>query len=92
MNPITKEEDLKYYLGNLYLQKGDYKKSIKIYQEGLRINPQSIVLLYEIGLAYSKLKNSRKAQEYWKRLLEIAPHSLLAAEISWRLEREEIST
>ena len=85
MDPITDEEDAKYHLGRLYFQKGDYKKAIKIYKEGLTINSQAIILLYEIGLAYSKLKNHKKVCEYWRKLLKIAPHSFLAVDV-----REEI--
>jgi tetratricopeptide (TPR) repeat protein len=87
VDPITKEEDVKYHLGRIYFRKGDHKKAIKIYKEGLTINPQAIILLYDIGLAYSKLKNHKKAWEYWKKLLKIAPHSFLAAEARWRLRK-----
>lgn len=91
MDPITNEEDVKYYLGRLYFQKNDYKNAIKVYKEGLTINPQSIILLYEIGLAYSRLKNYKKALEYWRKLLKIAPHSFLAVEARWRFRELKIS-
>jgi tetratricopeptide (TPR) repeat protein len=87
MEPITNEEDVKYYLGRLYFQNKEYKKAIKVYKEGLKINPRAIILLYEIGLAYSKLKNHNKALRYWKKLLKIAPYSSLADEVKWRLSK-----
>ena len=86
MDPITNKEDTKYYLGKLYFQKADYQKAIRIYEQGLLINPQSIILIYEIGLTYSKLKKHKKALKYWRRLLRIAPHSFLANEVSQRLK------
>lgn len=86
MDPITNKEDTKYYLGKLYFQKADYQKAIRIYEEGLSINPQSIILIYEIGLAYSKLKKHKKALKYWRRLLRIAPHSFLANDVGQRLK------
>lgn len=87
MDPITDKEDAKYYLGKLYFQKADYRKAIRIYVEGLSINPQSLILLYEIGLAYSKLKKHKKALEYWRRLLRIAPHSFLANKLNLELNK-----
>jgi len=87
MDPITDKEDTKYYLGKLYFQKADYQKAIRIYEEGLSMSPQSIILLYEIGLAYSKLKKHKKALKYWKRLLRVAPHSFLANKVSWEINK-----
>ncbi|HDZ77010.1 MAG TPA: tetratricopeptide repeat protein [Candidatus Omnitrophica bacterium] len=78
MGPITNEEDVKYYLGRHYFQSRDYRKAIEAYEEGLVINPKSIILLYEAGLAYLKLKNHSKTRVYWAKLLKIAPHSFLA--------------
>jgi len=89
MEPLTNREDVKYYLGRLYFQKADYKKAIKIYKEGLSINPQSLILLYEIGLAYTKFKKRRSALKYWKKLLNIAPHSFFANEVGQRLKRQK---
>jgi tetratricopeptide (TPR) repeat protein len=71
MDPITSKEDFKYYEGKLYFQEKDYKKAIKIYREGLKVNPQSAILLYEIGMAYCRLKNYHMASKYWKKLLKI---------------------
>jgi len=87
MDPITGKEDVKYYLGRLYFQKADYNKAIKVYKEGLAINPQSIILLYEIGSAYLKLKNRKNSLRYWKKLLHISPHSFLANEVSWQINK-----
>jgi tetratricopeptide (TPR) repeat protein len=81
MEPITDEEDVKYYLGRLYFENKGYKKAIKIYKQGLKINPKSVILLYEIGLAYLKLRNHKKALRYWRKLLKIAPHRFLAVKI-----------
>ena len=59
MDPITNKEDVKYYLGRFYFQKKDYAEAIKAYREGLSINPQSSILLFDIGLAYFQLKNGQ---------------------------------
>jgi len=91
MDPITNEEDVKYYLGRSYVQEKDYIKAIEIYKEGLAINSKSALLIYAIGLAYSKLENKKKAVRYWKKLLNtISPHSFLAVEIRQILNRKEL--
>lgn len=88
MDPITDEEDVKYYLGISYAQEKDYRKAIRVYKEGLAINPQSVILLYETGLAYSQLRDERKALRYWKKLLRVASaHSYLALQVKQRLKR-----
>ncbi|TSA56969.1 tetratricopeptide repeat protein [bacterium] len=89
MDPITDEEDVKYYLGRLYFQEQDYRKAIETYKEGLIINPQSGIILYEIGLAYIKLKKYKKALDYWERLSKIvSPHSFLGIKVKQKLDRK----
>lgn len=97
MDPITNPEDKKYHLGKFYFQRGDFKKAIKAYEEGLIVNPQAIILLYEIGLVYWKLKDYRNSSKYWKKLLAIAPFSIPAIQAKDKLAskstiRSETST
>ena len=91
MDPITDEEDVNYYSGRCYFQEKDYIKAIEIYKEGLTINPKSVILLYEIGFAYSKLENKKRAIRYWKKLLRVvSPHSFLALTIKQILHKKEL--
>ena len=88
MDPITNKEDFKYHEGRLYFQEKGYKKAIRIYKEGLKINSQSTILLYEIGVAYCKLKNYHMASKYWRKLLKItSSHSFIAIDTKWTLNR-----
>lgn len=78
MDPITDEEDVKYYLGRLYFQEKDYIKAIETYKEGLAFNPWSAILLYELGLAYLRLNNKKRALDYWRKALKnVSAHSYL---------------
>ena len=70
MDTITDEEDVKYYLGRRHVQEKDYIKAIEIYKEGLALNPRSSILLYELGLAYLRLNNKKRALSYWKKALK----------------------
>lgn len=91
MDPITNEEDVKCCLGKFYFQEKEYIKAIEIYKEGLTINPKSVILLYEIGFAYSKLGNKKRAMRYWKKLLRVtSPHSFLAVMIKQILHKKEL--
>ena len=87
MDPLINKEDAAFYLGRYSFQKADYEDAIAIYKKGLKANPRSVPLLYETGLAFYKLKEYEKAIQYWGRLLEIAPYSLLAGEARWRSSR-----
>lgn len=89
MDPITSKEDAKYYLGRFYFRRKKYRKALKIFQEGLVINPRSFIILYEIGLTYLRMKNYKTVRGYWKKVLEIAPHSILAAEVCWDIRELE---
>jgi len=88
MDPITNKEDFKYYEGKLYFQEKDYKRAIKIYKEGLKVDSKSTILLYEIGVAYCKSKNYHMASKYWRKLLKMASsHSFIAIDTKRKLNR-----
>ena len=81
MDVITSRDDFKLYEGDFYLQKGEIKRAIKSYKDGLKLNPRNLVILYEIGLAYSKLRKQKKALKYWKKVIRIAPQSYLGNKV-----------
>ena len=88
MDPITDEEDVKYYLGRYYFQEKNYIKAIETYKEGLAINPQSAILLYEIGLAYSKMRNKKRALTYWEKVQKaVSPHSFIGVRVKKKMKR-----
>ncbi len=81
MDVITSKDDFQLVRGDFYLQRNDFKKAIKSYKNGLKINPENLVILYEIGLAYSKLRRSKKALKYWGKITRIAPQSYLGDKV-----------
>lgn len=81
MDIITSKDDFKLHEGDFYLQRGEFKKAIKLYKNGLKLNPGNLVILYEIGLAYSRLQKQKKALKYWKRITKIAPQSYLGNKV-----------
>ena len=81
MDVITSKDDFKLHEGGFYLQRGEFKRAIKLYKDGLKFNPKNLVLLYETGLAYSKLQKQKKALKYWKKVARIAPQSYLGTKV-----------
>jgi tetratricopeptide (TPR) repeat protein len=82
MDVITSQDDFKLHEGCFCRQHGDFKRAIKLYKDGLKINSKNLVLLYETGLAYSKLQKPRKALKYWKKIVKIAPQSYLGVKVT----------
>ncbi len=69
-------------LGRAYLnyevnnktKKIDYlNKALKCFKKVFIIDPSSIEALYNIGTAYEKLSNEKKAEEYYRKVLNINP-------------------
>ena len=56
IDPITNQEDYFHHLEMYYVQRKDYIKATTEFEKGLEINPEAIVILYELGLCYEKLK------------------------------------
>jgi tetratricopeptide (TPR) repeat protein len=54
--------------------KGDFDNSIKIIDEGLKLDPKNIFFLNNIGLSYYKKNELSKAEEYYNRAIEINPN------------------
>lgn len=78
MDPITNAEDYFYHLGKFYFQKEDYIRAVKELEKGLKINEDSAVILYELGICYIKLEEYRKAVSYFDKVQSIAPKSISA--------------
>jgi tetratricopeptide (TPR) repeat protein len=61
-------------LGLLYEKTGYFDQAIRIYEEGLKKNPKQLELLNQLGRIYlSQKKDSSKALEYYRKIVQIAP-------------------
>ena len=61
-------------LSSAFQAKGDFENSIKIIEEGLKIDPYNIYFLNNIGLTYYKKNDFIKAEEYFNRAINIDPN------------------
>ena len=62
-----------HFKGFLYGKTKTVKDRIKVYKEGLKHNPNSVRLLYEIGKALYDIDEDKKALEYLLKLEKLAP-------------------
>jgi len=82
MDPITNKEDFYYYRAKFYFQRKDFTKAIYEFEKGLRINADSIVILYELAMCYMELGNYQKAIELFQKVKRVAPFSIHAVNSS----------
>ncbi len=74
------------------LKEGKYKEAIAVFREYLKLNPQNYVVWQNIGLAYIKLLDKKKAEESFKKALEIKPDYEIAKNnlaITERMTKEQ---
>lgn len=74
--------------GVMYRAVGAYDKAVVNFEKASRIAPQHLQSLYNLGVVYGfDLKNAPKAEEAWKRIIQIAPDSENAAQARKALEQ-----
>jgi len=61
-------------LGNAYLNKENIVKSKNTYNEGLKLFPNSYILMYNLGIAFHRSKEYEKAVECFQKSLHINPY------------------
>lgn len=66
------------YLGNVYMDLGNYRQAIACYERMVALNPLSHTALFNLGVAHSDLGESEQAREYYHRAVEIDPEAYSA--------------
>ncbi|HEX7320240.1 MAG TPA: tetratricopeptide repeat protein [bacterium] len=67
-------------LGRLLFQLGRSDQALSVLSAGLRKIPNSVVLLYDLGIVYFKTGQRGRARQSWQRCLEIEPDNTYAKE------------
>jgi len=57
-------------LGNIYFKKEDFAKSISAYKKVIEIDPEDSIGHYNLGCAYSALKDRKNAEMEWTKAIE----------------------
>ncbi len=63
----------KYAEGSKYLTDGKFREASKYYEEQLKNNPKNAVLENQLGFASAKMGKFAKAEEHYKKALELKP-------------------
>lgn len=62
--------------GFFYFQNQNFKKAIKIFEEGLALFPDDTDIYYNLGIVYESINDIEKAKECFKRVLEIDKNNI----------------
>ncbi|MFN3966730.1 MAG: tetratricopeptide repeat protein, partial [Endomicrobiia bacterium] len=73
LTKLTNNLDALLIIPYYYFQNGNYEKSISEYKELLKINPDWIDVLINLGVVYEKIKEFNLAEECYKRVMRIKP-------------------
>ncbi len=68
-------------LGVLYRRKGDFKAALKQYKKALKIHPEEIYILYNVGRLYIDMNEPDNAIEYFEKALLIDADFVEAREV-----------
>ncbi len=72
----TSPEKVYNKIGIAYLAKNDYENAIKVFRQGLKVNPKDVILLYNLGLCFFQLKNNKMALKNLKEVEMLDPYYL----------------
>lgn len=64
--------------GVIYLDMGDKEKAVKMWQDGLKLDPESSGILLNLGLHYLRNSEFSKAKEFFEKAVKYEPDSSIA--------------
>lgn len=74
-NNLLQTDDCLNYIGNCYIELGDYKKAIKIFNRLVKDCPGWEAPILNLGLTYYMLKDYKKALVMYDQAMELNPNS-----------------
>ncbi len=79
-----------YNIGYMYLEySNNIKKAIEYYKKAVKYDPENPMALYNLGLAYERNKQYKKALQAYKMSLNLAPNYNLAKQAVKRLTKKQ---
>lgn len=74
-------------VGCLYYKEKKYSQAVEYLERAEKISPLNVEVNYYLGLSYGKIDETEKAQEYFSRVIELAPQSEWAQEAEKKLKK-----
>ena len=71
LNKKPEYTDATILLGDLLIEREDYKEAVNIYMEALKYNPTSYDLNYNLGIVYTMLNDFQNAKMYYEKAAEL---------------------
>ncbi len=65
--------DLRFFLGNLHFETGQAEQAVAAYREAVKLQPEHVMALYNLGLAQLKINALDAARETLERVIELVP-------------------
>ena len=84
-NPVRSNKDVT--VGEFYFKKGDFKAAAGRFREATKWNDGNAEAWLRLGDAEARMKDTKAAQEAWKKYLQLAPDAKNAAEVRKRIEK-----
>jgi len=81
------------HIGDIYLDRFDYKKAIKYYQmlyEEFGSDDEGVAGYFQTGICYSRMGSTDKAVEIYKNIIELYPASPYMQKAKTQLDIEEL--
>ena len=85
LNPLQAAKEMK--IGLYYLKRHSYRAAARRFQEATKWDPNSSEAFLKLGEASEKLGDQKRAQEAWKKYLQLAPDGKEAGTIRKKLSR-----
>ena len=80
-------------MGDVYLDRFDYRRAIKYYQqlyEESGSEEEGVGGFFQTAICYSRMGNTEKATDIYKRIMELYPSSIYASKAKTQLDIEEM--
>src|SRR5208337_5447234 len=67
-----------YNLGNYYLDRREFKQAVASYDTALKLEPRAVSAMVNESMAYVRMGENKKADEFLKKALKVAPDNAAA--------------
>jgi DNA-binding winged helix-turn-helix (wHTH) protein/Tfp pilus assembly protein PilF len=75
---MPSDAEIKFLRGDIYRRQGEWESALDLQRRAIAIDPGNVSLIYDHALTYLLLRGYDDAEQYFERVLDIAPEHLSA--------------